>query len=717
MERGGEKEGGGVFEWVGTGFFSENGGVYYEAVSRGGERFRRGDCVLVRNGMRKRSWAAMIMCFYETLLGEKMADLLWFERSDHIRKGKRQFPGIHSELLICGTIDPNEVSVFEKKIEVVSYETFLKRYPKGLTKGMEDYDRVFYCRRGFHPRKEVYLECIDWDHFYHGQDTDFNALIAWIETAKIQTSEKREEKKRLRVLEESEDELVKTYQEIHDLDSEQDIDEQEKNRDGDIYLPSESDDESIDSESVETSDSSTDSFIIKTPHKRKKYVKKTQTPASEKRRIYKKSLKTTPLPLRYISCNKSSFSPYQNARSQLHVSMVPASLPCREQEFSLIYSQILGALEAGHGECIYISGTPGTGKTVTIKEVVRCLFQKVEEGEIDDFKYLEINGMRIIDANQAYSLLWEALEEERVAPRHALALLERLFSQPNPHRVPCVVLIDELDQLVTKDQKVMYNMFNWPMLQHSRLIVIAVANTMDLPERMLSNKTSSRLGLTRISFSGYTFDQLKTIIYTRLQGIPELLMDQDAIELASRKVSAVSGDARRALDICRRAVEIAQASAGVSEKSTPSKSGESTCPGRVTIKTINTAISEMSFSPVQTYLRTMPLTYKVFIVSLMLKMKRSGLAEHTLGEIIDMSIQMCKTSEKPLLQLLCQQICIDNSLYFENAAFALAEAGVLFLNMKAGKKYAYVQLKITQQDVKMAMQNDIDFKGTLNLDF
>jgi origin recognition complex subunit 1 len=56
------------------------------------------------------------------------------------------------------------------------------------------------------------------------------------------------------------------------------------------------------------------------------------------------------------------------------------------------------------------------------------------------------------------------------------------------------VLMDELDQLVTKNQSVMYNFFNWPGLRHSRLIVLAVANTMDLPERTLSNKISSRLG-------------------------------------------------------------------------------------------------------------------------------------------------------------------------------------------------------------------------------
>ena len=54
--------------------------------------------------------------------------------------------------------------------------------------------------------------------------------------------------------------------------------------------------------------------------------------------------------------------------------------------------------------------------------------------------------------------------------------------------------MDELDLLVTKKQTVMYNFFEWPNRPDSNLIVVAIANTMDLPERMLSNKVSSRLG-------------------------------------------------------------------------------------------------------------------------------------------------------------------------------------------------------------------------------
>ena len=49
-----------------------------------------------------------------------------------------------------------------------------------------------------------------------------------------------------------------------------------------------------------------------------------------------------------------------------------------------------------------------------------------------------------------------------------------------------VVLMDELDQLMTTKQVGIYNFFNWPTLAGSKLVVLAIANTMDLPERSAS---------------------------------------------------------------------------------------------------------------------------------------------------------------------------------------------------------------------------------------
>jgi origin recognition complex subunit 1 len=69
------------------------------------------------------------------------------------------------------------------------------------------------------------------------------------------------------------------------------------------------------------------------------------------------------------------------------------------------------------------------------------------------------------------------------------------------------VQVDELDHLVTRKQTVLYNLFDWPTRAHAKLVVLGVANTMDLPERMLP-RVCSRLGLRRISFAPYRHEQV-----------------------------------------------------------------------------------------------------------------------------------------------------------------------------------------------------------------
>jgi len=71
--------------------------------------------------------------------------------------------------------------------------------------------------------------------------------------------------------------------------------------------------------------------------------------------------------------------------------------------------------------------------------------------------------------------------------------------------------MDELDQLVTAKQDVVYNFFNWPNLPQSKLVVIAVSNTHDLPERVMSGKVRSRLGTLLLGNSVKTISNIVLI--------------------------------------------------------------------------------------------------------------------------------------------------------------------------------------------------------------
>lgn len=472
--------------------------------------------------------------------------------------------------------------------------------------------------------------------------------------------------------------------------------------------------------------------------------------------MLKKALEFTPLATRTLSPSHHQASPFQIARAQLHVASVPTSLPCREAEFSIVYSHLEAAITDGSGACIYISGTPGTGKTATVREVVSRLDEAVQAEELDDFIFVEINGMKITDPHQSYSLLWEALRGQRVSPSQALDLLEREFNHPSPRRVPCVVLMDELDQLVTKNQSVMYNFFNWPGLRHSRLIVLAVANTMDLPERTLSNKISSRLGLTRITFPGYNHEQLMRIIQSRLEGVPGNIVESDAVQFASRKVAAVSGDARRALDICRRAVELAEAetknTSSSTDPGTPSKRARAIAEaaeaagatpkskaalfkGRVTIATVKRAINEATSSPLQQYLRALPFASKLVLAALLVRNERSGLPDSTFGDVIEemnralvidagsRRVSLLKsrklgghassstTTSTALAPVRKQDFKSVRLAGVGSAAVDLTGAGIIFLEAQRPERPSKIRLAVGDEEVKLAFRDDPEIKA------
>lgn len=59
---------------------------------------------------------------------------------------------------------------------------------------------------------------------------------------------------------------------------------------------------------------------------------------------------------------------------------------------------------------------------------------------------------------------------------------------------------------------------------------------MDLPEKLLP-RISSRMGIQRLCFGPYNYQQLQEIILSRLRGIGAF--EKQAIEFASRKVSVL----------------------------------------------------------------------------------------------------------------------------------------------------------------------------------
>ncbi|KAJ8040634.1 Origin recognition complex subunit 1 [Holothuria leucospilota] len=371
--------------------------------------------------------------------------------------------------------------------------------------------------------------------------------------------------------------------------------------------------------------------------------------------------------------------PLEQARVRLHVSAVPSSLPCRENEYADIFSFVKGHLIDKLWGCLYISGVPGTGKTATVHAMLEELNMEVEEGMLPAFQMIEINGMRLTDPHQAFVQILKHLTGQKATPQHAAHLLEQYFSSSKQKSKPVVLIVDELDLLWTRKQDVLYSIFDWPTKTKSGLIVVAIANTMDLPERIMMNRVSSRLGLSRMTFQPYTFKQLQEIVEVRLQGLRAF--DSEAIQLAARKVAALSGDARRALDICRRATEIAEATEKRGSK------------GTVGLRHVEMAVEEMFCSPKIMAIRNASNQEQTFLRAVVSEFRQTGLEETTFEEVLKQHVSLCRLQGfTPPTVSEIWSVCVRLSV----SKLLLLEAGF----NEIGKR---ILLNVSQDDVRFAL--------------
>mmetsp|Transcript_18214 Transcript_18214/g.32641 ORF Transcript_18214/g.32641 Transcript_18214/m.32641 type:complete len:650 (-) Transcript_18214:127-2076(-) len=252
--------------------------------------------------------------------------------------------------------------------------------------------------------------------------------------------------------------------------------------------------------------------------------------------------------------DKESSAKY--ATRLLTLNSVPSSLVGREKEADRLQNFLRNGIKnKGSTSSMYMCGMPGTGKTATFLYAIHKLRQEYK----DQFNFIHINCMKFAKPHDLYNYLatkiFDLDDKPNWAKTKALRNLTDYFKHPKPTNPIFIVLVDELDAIFNKRQDVLYNIFNWPATEKSHLIVVGIANTMDLTERFMS-KISSRIGTDRIVFTPYTRELLQKMIWTRLSSTN--IFTSDAINYACAKVANYSGDARRAFNVCCKAIEISR---------------------------------------------------------------------------------------------------------------------------------------------------------------
>ena len=222
------------------------------------------------------------------------------------------------------------------------------------------------------------------------------------------------------------------------------------------------------------------------------------------------------------------------------------------------------------------------------------------------------------------------MQDKIVTSAKAEKHLNVLFSHPAADEYT-VLVVDELDSLNTKKQDIIYNLFSWPDVHDSRLLLIALSNTFNLPEKMLSKRVASRAGHVMIVFQAYEYQALMEIIKFHNE---KTSFEQGAIEFIGRKVQGVSGDARRALYIARRAVEIA-------ERRVEETKGKKKPALKVLMADANEAIKELQASSRIEIMKQCSDVQIGFLKSIVNEFEVSGREEGPFSEIFSLFSDIC----------------------------------------------------------------------------
>jgi cell division control protein 6 len=255
---------------------------------------------------------------------------------------------------------------------------------------------------------------------------------------------------------------------------------------------------------------------------------------------------------------KLTADPVEEAKRSLNPAFL-TDIKFRDEEYKKVKSFLQTCLSEQRSGGIYISGPPGTGKTLSVSHVTDSLQKEFR------FKRLLINCMGCRTPADIYEkiLTESGLQTPRKKKDCLEAVTDQIVTPSKGKRRPVTVIIfDEIDELESKNSDVLYTLFAWPQFEGSKVIVIGISNTLDFTKKNLKRfETLKMQSVETVTFHPYTKDQVKGILQSRLPQLPDgsALVTDAALELCARKVSSLCGDIRKALDVIRRAIELAEA--------------------------------------------------------------------------------------------------------------------------------------------------------------
>ncbi|GAB2234961.1 hypothetical protein Drorol1_Dr00004234 [Drosera rotundifolia] len=404
-------------------------------------------------------------------------------------------------------------------------------------------------------------------------------------------------------------------------------------------------------------------------------------------------------------------------KEALHVSTAPSSAVCREEEYSRVLEFCKSCVEKEKSGSLYVCGCPGTGKTMIMEKVKVSLAEWSKEGGFQQPDVLYMNCTSLTNPTEVFSKILKRVQPEKKikALTEALKLIHNVYSMDghsSPKRL-LLLIVDELDYLITKDRTVLHELFMLTTLPSSRCILIGIANAIDLANRFLPRLESLNCKPMVLTFRAYSKDQILRILQDRLMVFNHTVFQLQALELCARKVAAASGDMRKALSVCRSAIEMLEAEGKqnpisqclLAEDGTIERDVSVSCCSKqanmVQVDHMALALSKTFKSPIVETVQSLPLHPQIFLCSAT-KLFRGNKKLATAKELNKHYMDLCNS----------MQIKAVGFSELSSICRVLGDQGLL--KVAPSHRIDRVGLKVDAADISFALQGVRFFRKCLS---
>lgn len=239
-------------------------------------------------------------------------------------------------------------------------------------------------------------------------------------------------------------------------------------------------------------------------------------------------------------------------RDALSPHFLPEKIVYRDKEIEKIMRAITPLFYNKRPRNIFLYGKTGTGKTSSIKYIIKQFYQVPSNGKI-----LYIN-CRIY--NSRYKILQKITSDIISFAKNGFSpsvFYEKILGWVEEGQRYLIVALDEIDMVKDLDELLYTLTRSNDDLKSGGISLVGISNQLEFKKR-LDPRSKSSLLETELVFPPYDSEQLKGILKQRVGiGFYEGMCDESALNLASAIAARETGDARYALKLLLYAGEIA----------------------------------------------------------------------------------------------------------------------------------------------------------------